>query len=277
MTAFLQEAQAALEGDQRIAAAWLEGSFAGQTADPWSDIDLHVAIADEDWEVVFAGRRALLDDIRPLLGWVEMPMPWKAHLVSATLTGPVRIDLFLEKLSLVESAVRREDPVVLFDHAGVGLRLRKNWMGEVIIRSQVQQAVQTFLFGSTWPVRLWGREEWGTTMMNATVIVYQYLVPAMLVQDDPATFFRPPYHNERHLTPERRKVVNAFMAEIAEVFAAGLPPDPTKLLSLHGRLAGAIWRELRLACEKWGATYPTAAQEQMREYCRRELGFEVQD
>lgn len=274
---FIEEAREALERDKRIAAAWLAGSFAGQTADPWSDIDLHIAVLDSEWDGVFEERRELLSRIRPLLGFVEMSLPWGAHLVSSTLVGPVRVDLFLEKLSLIESAVRREDPVVLFDRAEVTGRLRKNWPAEVIVRTQIEQALRTFFFGSTWPVRLWGREEWGTMMYNATMVVYQFLVPAMLVQDDPGAFFRPVYHNERHLTPERRKVADAFVSEIAEVFASGQPPDSARLASLYERLTGAVWRELRLACEKWGVSYPIVAQEEMREYYQRELGFEIKD
>jgi predicted nucleotidyltransferase len=276
-TAFIEEAREALKGDKRIVAAWLGGSFASGKCDAWSDVDLHVAIPDVEWDSVFGERHQLLSAIRPLLGFVEMPLPWRAHLVSATLTGPVRVDLFLERLSLLESAVRREDPVVLFDGAGVTARLRRNWSGELVVRMQVEQAVRTLFFGSTWPVRLWGREEWGTMMYNATMLVYQFLVPAMIVQDDPDAYFRPVYHNERHLFPARRQVANAFVKEIAEVFAGGLPPDSGRVASLHERLIGAVWRELRGACEAWGVAYPVAAQEEMREYYQRELGIEIKD
>lgn len=276
-SAFIEEAREVLQRDQRITAAWLAGSFASQTADAWSDLDIHIAVLDSEWDGVFAGRHGLLGGVRQLLGFVEMSLPWGAYLVSATLTGPVRVDLFLEKMSHVESALRREDPLILFDRGAVTGRLRRNWPVEVIVRTQVEQALRMFFFGSTWPVRLWGREEWGTMMYNATLVVYQFLVPAMIIQEDPAAFFRPPYHNERHLTPQRRKVADAFVSEIAEAFAGGLPPDPGRLTSLHEGLIAAVWRELRLACEKWGVSYPIVAQEEMRAYYRRELGFEIKD
>lgn len=275
--ALIEEARVALEPDKRIVAAWLEGSFARGTADAWSDVDLHVAVPDGDWDGVFAKRHSLLSAVRPLLGFVEMPLPWGAHLFSATVAGPVRVDLFIEKVSLLESAIRREDPIVLFDGAGLAGQLRMNWPAGVIVRTQLEQALRMLFFGSTWPVRLWGREEWGTMMFNATMLVYQFLVPAMLVQDDPAAYFRPQYHNERHLAPARRKIADAFVSEIAEAFTGGLPPDFGRLASLHERLIGAVWRELRLACEKWSVSYPVAAQEAMREYYQRELGFEIKD
>jgi len=225
-----------------------------------------------------AVRHGLLAAVRPVLGSIDLTLPWGAHLVSASVEGPVRVDLFLEKLSLVESAARPGRAVVLFDKAGLADRLRVNWPHEAIVKMQLKQAVQTLFFGSTWPVRLWGREEWGTMMHNATMLVYQFLVPAMLVQDDPRTYFRPPYHNERHLKPERRLIADTFVAEIAAVFSGGSSlADFEGLKSLHGRLIGAVWRELRLACAKWDVEYPLAAQEEMRSYYQRELGLEVRD
>ncbi|MCH8052316.1 MAG: nucleotidyltransferase domain-containing protein [Chloroflexi bacterium] len=278
LTAFIEEASAVLSRDERIVAVWLEGSFAGGSADPWSDVDLHVAVPDAEWEGAVARRHEILATVRPILGAVDAKLPWGGHLVSATVAGPVRVDLFLEKLSLLGSAVRREQPVVLYDEAGIANTLKVNWHPEAIVKAQLEQTLRLFFFGSAWPVRLWGREEWGTMMFNAVSLVYQFLVPAMLVQDDPRSYFRPPYHNERHLSPMRRKIADQFVAEIAAAFAGGPPPVSfDRLKSLHERLIAAVWRELRLACEKWGVEYPESAQEAMREYYRRELGFEIKD
>lgn len=277
LVAFIEEAREALGADNRISAAWLGGSFARGTADAWSDIDLHVAVPDGEWESVFASRHQLLSAIRPLLGFIEMSLPWGTHLVSATVSGPVRVDLFLEKLSQTGGALRREDPVLLFDRVNVEGSLHKTWPADVIIRTQLRDAVRMLFFGSSWPVRLWGREEWGTMMFNATQLIFQWLVPAMIVQDDPQSYFRPQYHNERHLNEARRRVADGFVVEIAQVFADGWPPDSSRVISLHERLIGAVWRELRLACALHGVDYPTASQEAMREYYLRELGLKVTD
>jgi predicted nucleotidyltransferase len=277
LSTLIEEASAVLARDERIVAIWLQGSFAAGTADAWSDVDLHIAVRDEAWDAVFGVRHELLGGIRPLLGYVEMPLPWGAHLLSATLAGPVRIDLFLEKLSLVGSAVRREQPVVLYDDAGVAGLLKVNWQPGPFVRFQLEAALRMLFFGSGWPVRLVGRAEWGTMMHNATMLVYQFLVPAMIVQDDPDAYFRPPYHNERHLAPERRRVADGFVAEIAAAFAGGPPPDFERLKSLHERLIGAVWRELRQACAQWSVEYPAQAQEAMREYYRQELGWGIAD
>ena len=36
-----------LEADDRVLAAWLAGSFGRGVADAWSDLDLHIAVADD--------------------------------------------------------------------------------------------------------------------------------------------------------------------------------------------------------------------------------------
>lgn len=275
--ALLEEARATFADDARILAAWLEGSFATERADPWSDVDLHVAVADEDWDGVLAQRLALLRRVRPVLGFVEATLPWGARLVSANLSGPVRLDLFIEKQSVVAGAPRREPPRVLFDRAGVADSLRVNWDRGIIIRLQLGQLLQVFFFGSAWPVRLSGREEWGTVFMNALFIVYEFLVPAMLIQNDAADFVRPRYHNERHLSPERRREIDVLVEQIRAAFA-GLATgelDQGRVARAHDDLIAAIWRELRRACEMHGVAYPADAEQEMREYYRQEMGWHI--
>jgi hypothetical protein len=166
---------------------------------------------------------------------------------------------------------------VLFDKAGLADKLRVNWNAKAILQLQLTRLVQEFFFGSAFPVRLSGREEWGTLLMNAVSVVYQFLVPAILVQEDAADYVRPHYHNERHLPVERRRQVNALVEQIRSSFA-GLPTDELdEALSAraHEAVAGAIWRELRRACEMHGVAYPEAAEREMREYYKREMGWEV--
>jgi hypothetical protein len=54
--------------------------------------------------------------------------------------------------------------------------------------------------------------------------------------------------------------------------------EPNKTLVAHAyeQLTGAVWQELRRACEMHGVTYPAQAEREMREYYRREIRWEVQ-
>ncbi len=273
----IARASEVLADDPKIRAAWLEGSFASGGADPWSDVDLHIAVRDEDWENVFADRLALLGRISPVLGHGEATLPWGAHLVYANLAGPVRLDLYIEKLSGLGAALRKDQPRVLFDHGGVSSTMKLNWHPEVLARLRLTQLTQGYFFGAGWPVRLAGRGEWATQFANAVVIVNQFLIPAILLQEDDAQFFREAFHNERFLSPERRRQVNELMAQVRDAFAGieGGSISGEAVAAAYEAVIGAIYREMRAACEKFGVAYPEEAEREMREYYRRELGIEI--
>jgi predicted nucleotidyltransferase len=57
-----------LDSDQRVRAAWLSGSFGRGEADAWSDLDLHVALDDDELVGFRAARRDLYAQVgRPVL------------------------------------------------------------------------------------------------------------------------------------------------------------------------------------------------------------------
>ena len=57
--ALLERIVRELEGDCRVGAAWLSGSFGRGDADAWSDLDLHLAIASADVASFLAERETL--------------------------------------------------------------------------------------------------------------------------------------------------------------------------------------------------------------------------
>lgn len=271
----ITRAHEVLEADERVLALWLEGSFAGATADPWSDVDLHVAIDDASWDAFLADRHALIGRVAPVVSSVPSKMPWGAELIAANVAGGLRLDLYSEKRSLIGGAIRRETPRILFDRAGIAEELRVNWPAEALARMRLEEIVRVFFYGSTFPVRLAGREEWGSLLHNALLVVFQFLVPAMLIRDDRGHFFRPQLHNERHLSPERRREIDALIAEIVVAFNAA-PPERDAATAAHERLIGVTWRELRAACDQLGVSYPEDAERTMRDYYAREMGWTIE-
>lgn len=65
-TAFIHDAQSVILEDERIRAAWLEGSFGRGNADRYSDVDLHLLLAPESEEDFRASARSWLEALRPL-------------------------------------------------------------------------------------------------------------------------------------------------------------------------------------------------------------------
>jgi hypothetical protein len=135
--------------------------------------------------------------------------------------------------------------------------------------------MRTFFFGLMWPGRLLGRCEWGTLFANAGTVIFQFLVPAMLIQDSPEQFYRPIFHNERYLSEARRETVNSLVAETARAFTHIDTGEPAvaPIVALYERLLSTIWTEFRAACEKYGVEYMQSAEVETRAYLRRELGM----
>lgn len=107
-----------LRDDPRVVAAWLTGSLAWGTADHWSDLDLHVAVADEHYSVFVAQRRHLFERIGPLALAQEIKVNTEApaHFTLLVYQGGLEVDCSLWSLSLAHRpAVSR----LLFDRAGV--------------------------------------------------------------------------------------------------------------------------------------------------------------
>ena len=85
----VQDAVEAFEPDRRVLALWLEGSLASGEDDAASDVDLHLAIADEEFESFVSDRAGLLGKIRPPVAFIEVEAPW-GLLLPSTLEGLVR-------------------------------------------------------------------------------------------------------------------------------------------------------------------------------------------
>jgi predicted nucleotidyltransferase len=271
----IARAREVLEADERVIASWLEGSFARGSADAWSDVDMHVAMADDDADSFLAGRKELVQRIAPILALDDAPLPWGAHLVVLLLEGPARLDLYIERESRLSGAVRFETPRVLFDRKGVTGSLTLTGTIEPLVRMRLRDLMRTFSFGAMWPARLLGRRELGTLLTNAGIVIHQFMVPAMLIQDSPEHFYRPHFHNERFLSEARLVTANSLVAEVARAFVdldKGEPPV-APILAAYERLLTTLWGEFRAACEKYGVEYMEAAELETRAYLHRELGM----
>jgi Nucleotidyltransferase domain len=103
-------------GDSRVRAAWAHGSVARGDADEMSDLDVIIAVADDDVPGFAAGWRDRLEQITPTV----MARPSFGRTGSWLAITPTcqRLDLWVEPTSQVASSQAR-DRHVLFDHDGL--------------------------------------------------------------------------------------------------------------------------------------------------------------
>lgn len=275
----IERARKVLEADPRVIACWIEGSFARGNADAWSDVDLHAVVADDDAASFLAGRKELVERIERVLALDDAPLPWGTQLIVATLKGPARLDLYIERESRLNDALRFEKARVLFDRKGVTGTLRLTEQIEPLVRKRLTDLMRTFFFGAMWPARLLGRREWGTLYTNAGIVIYQFMVPTMLIEDSPEHFYRPQFHNERYLSEPRRVTVNGLVAQVARAFVDIDTGEPAvaPIVAVYERLLATLWTEFRAACEKYGVEYMEAAELETRSYLHRELGMFADD
>jgi predicted nucleotidyltransferase len=97
----------ALSADRRVAAVWLAGSFGRDEQDAWSDLDLHVAVFDEDLAAFWADRHVLFERVgRPVLIQPEIPSnaPAGGHFQLVIFDGPLEVDWNVGPFSLARRA-----------------------------------------------------------------------------------------------------------------------------------------------------------------------------
>ncbi|MCY3896624.1 MAG: hypothetical protein OXG17_09180 [Chloroflexi bacterium] len=120
---FVEAALQVLSRDARVKALWAGGSLADGNADRWSDVDLRLAVADDDRRSFMANIEDTLQSICPVLGWRMRSMRGD-DLVVVTFEGPLRADFVVTSPNSLDR--QRYEPVApLFDPCGLGARLQK--------------------------------------------------------------------------------------------------------------------------------------------------------
>jgi predicted nucleotidyltransferase len=74
--ALIARTREVLKADKRVIACWLEGSSARGNADAWSDVDMHVVVADDDAASFLTGRKEVVERIATVLALDDVPLPW---------------------------------------------------------------------------------------------------------------------------------------------------------------------------------------------------------
>ena len=247
--------------DERIAAAWLQGSRADGSADDFSDVDFYVAVRDEAFAafdrlsfIAQAGRVLVHHD----------PFPF---LTICLLEGPVKLDFFSEQLSRVADG-RRPAVAMLLDKAGVGPRLQTGWEPDrATVARQLDNMLRMIYQGSSWPVRLLRRGNWATHAYSEMTLIAGTIVPLLLVQRDRRAFERNAMSRERLLTDGERRQIDELTNETLRALAARSLPDAYRA---HVRTCEALAESGRAACVMFGVEFPEAAAAEALRFYERE-------
>jgi predicted nucleotidyltransferase len=251
---------AACEDDPAVLAAWVGGSLARDTADDWSDIDLHLLVAHPEefgsgiTEWVAATMPLVLADEIPGVpgGFIFVTPDW------------VHVDVIVHGSQVFSQA---EFPArVLFDTDG---RVRdipasvEQMVGEPYFpRDQIK--LYLYFMGVT--VTVIHRREWLALAQGAAGFRDSLLIPLMLAENGVRKIDGAKRLN-RYLTAEQIAALQA------------IPPigsDPEQLINAHTVIAREyLTRGRRLAAEL-DETWPTALEQASLTLWRRELGMNLQ-
>jgi hypothetical protein len=118
--AWLAATSRQLHGDERVAAVWLVGSLAQAAGDAWSDVDLALAVSDEDLDGLVERRRCEFARFGELLVAIDAPNApaGGGYLGAAYALGelPLWVDWYLWPRS---TARRPSDARVLIERAAL--------------------------------------------------------------------------------------------------------------------------------------------------------------
>lgn len=252
---FLADLRRRLDSDAQVRAAWLAGSFGRGNADRYSDIDMHLLLADVD--AFRGGARAWLESLRPL---VLYKLLFDGQMVNALTDEGLRIDIWLhaDAPALDPAAVD-----VLLDRDGV-LRLDApppapsdpaqvaGWL--------LAQTEEFWRCVSLLPTVI-GRDELLVSFMGLYVevgIVTDILMAGYGVQRERGVKVLNPYlGDERRAELEAALQLNGLNAE--------------SMVMAHMALAGVVREHGPLIAERHGFAYPAALEEAVLRYVAREL------
>jgi predicted nucleotidyltransferase len=253
----------AAANDERIAAAWLQGSRADGSADDFSDIDLYVALQDDAYAAF--DKLAFIEQAARVL--VHAEPPFMPGLVNCLLEGPAKLDFVAEPLAGVGE---RERPAVqmLVDKADVASRLKTGWQpdGQAIAR-QVDELLRVTFQGATWPVRLLRRGHWLTHAFSELVLIHSTIMPLLLVLHDRRAFFRNPMGRERLLTDGERRELDDLAQETLRALA---DRSLVAAYDAHVRILDVLSCAGRAVCAGYGLSYPDSAEQEARAFYARE-------
>ena len=243
--------------DVHILAAWLEGSFARGTADRYSDLDIHLLVAEEDKETFQQRLESWLSDVQLLVLFRET---FPGRMMTCITTAGLRLDVWLHAADTV--SLERTKVHVL--SAAEGCIQFKEACKD--IESKDVSSVLKQHFNEFWRVlailpTVLGREEYIAGFMGTTFVVTS-LTEVLII-------------GNRKQRDRGVKNINAFIPQVIREEIETVLTIPSinreNIARAHLRLATIMQRCGPDIAEQHGLTYPFDLEKVVVNYVSREL------
>jgi hypothetical protein len=249
-------ALAVLGADERVRAIWLAGALGRGAADAASDLDLAIAVRDEDFEA-FAGEwREWLASISPTL--VARELPGRPGSFYALTPACERFDVVTERVTELGTGTSGARLPVL-DPDGLHARLpapagrppspaRIAWLIEECLRQAANFPTVTV------------RDDWllgVVAVQEVHLLLYQLFVES----NQPLQPMGPKQWSTK-LTPEQRAVLAALPVP---------QPRPESVLPAREAAQRAFIEQARPIADRCGVPWPEELEAAVRDFLRREL------
>lgn len=246
-----------VDSDGRILAAWLEGSFARGTADRYSDIDIHLLVAEEDKEGFQQHLELWLSDIQPL---VLFKATFPGQMVTCITTVGLRLDVWVHSgntITLERTKVR----VLSAVEGCMQFKEACNDKEPIDVSSALNQHFNEFWRVLVILPTILGREEYIAGSMGTTFVVMS-LTEVLIIGNGK--------QRDRGI-----KNINAFIPQAIrkEIETALTMPgiDRESIARTHLRLTNIMQRCGPDIAEQHGVIYPFALEKAVLNYVSREL------
>ena len=277
--AFIAKARAVLAGDDRVLAAYLVGGFAVGMGDAFSDVDLHIVVADEAADELVEAWPDLIHEIAPTV-WIQ---PFGSMNPSAPRRGPIggicitpdwlHFDIVIRAAGTVDG-LAFEGMVPLLDKAGLLPTTptpRPDRRGEPFYP---EAAVSMFLYMLGNVVAAIGRDE-PIPASNGVIMIRDIaLVGLLLAEQGIASTRENTVGNPFPFTKRLRR----YLTDEQNATLQSLPPlGPSIDSAIDGFVALAeifLPRAKRLA-QATGARWPEEYERASGAHCERSVGVRL--
>jgi hypothetical protein len=253
---YIAAVRSKIEADDRLAAAWLEGSFGRGTADRYADIDLHLLLAPADLEPFTANVERWLSTIQPVVLCTRL---FDGRLVNVLTAAGLRVDLVLHS-----------EASVTLDPSKTRVLITK---GEHLLFAS---GTPPHISGNAELLQQQSNEFWRCIALLPSVVGRNELIAGWIGLSVETQILTDMIMTGYGIVRDRGvKNLNQFLpAELRESIEAALSMQglsPATLAKAHLGLARIMQQHGRILAERHGYAYPSELETAVLRYVAAEL------